>query len=74
MSQDSSRKKEAANRSSNLLVNAARQFAQELRQLGQKAVAFLDLALYLPEPRGNEANRSSLVRRNQALVSYQTSE
>jgi hypothetical protein len=49
-------------------------FAQELRQLGQKAVAFLDLALYLPEPRGNEANRSSLVRRNQALVSYQTSE
>jgi hypothetical protein len=56
MSQDLNRKKRQPTDHPIFSSNGARQFGQEQRQLGQKAVALLYLALYLPEPRANEAN------------------
>jgi hypothetical protein len=58
MSQDLNRKKEATTDHPIFSSNGARQFGQELRQLGQKAVALPGLVLYLSEPRANEAKQA----------------
>jgi len=56
MSQDLNRKKRQPTDHRIFSSNGARQFGQELRQLGQKAVALPGLVLYLSETRANEAN------------------